>query len=119
MANRLADDGAECDKQAVAVFLKEAEFIRNEILTLGTSGRTFLFQSLIVIGGLLTATGVLLSLWDGHPHIIEQIKSNKWALFGIAVLGVITCLTFFEGLRWLTCRDNQCCDIIGTFWQSV
>jgi hypothetical protein len=95
-------DEIERDKQITTALLKEAEFIRNEILSIGASARTLLVGTVAFIGVLLTSTAGLLTVKvsDGNgvnhsaPTIESIIQSAEWPLLLISIVGVIVYFIF-------------------------
>src|SRR6266446_5680638 len=90
-------DMTEREKQIVATILKESEFIRNEILIYIGVLRNILISSVTLIGILLTISAGLLTLKAGETRPIKElIFANRWPLWTISIVGIITCVTYLR-----------------------
>jgi hypothetical protein len=98
MINGLKGARNERDKQIVAAILKEAEFIRNEILQSSAASRDVLMKTIVFVGVILTIVSGLLAFKvqeKGLP-LKQVISANRWLLWVISQIVVLTCVAFLR-----------------------
>jgi hypothetical protein len=97
--NGLKGDSDERYRQIAAAILKEAEFMRNEILQSSAASRDVLMRTIVFIGVILTIAGGIIAFKaqeKGLPPFKRLIAANRWTLWVIAEIVVITCVTFLR-----------------------
>jgi hypothetical protein len=106
--------GEERGKQTVAVLLKEAEFLRNEMLLSMSAIRTLLTATITFIGALLTITAGFMAFKASEKGITvnvvgdiaksgekpvqfgQLVVANRWPLWIVSTVAVITCMAFLR-----------------------